>query len=105
MVKGKGGEGVAKRRKRKANWLVRLFMFSFVTYVAISLIGMQVEVTSKRRELLALQQNIDQQKLVNAEAQRLLDGDTDADYIARIARDKLGYAYPDEKIFIDRSGN
>ena len=96
---------MAKRRKRRANWLVRFFMLSFVVYVAISLIGMQVEVTSKRRELLALQQNVEQQKLLNAEAQRLLEGDTDADYIARVARDKLGYAYPDEKIFIDRSGN
>lgn len=100
-----GGKKMAKRKKRKANWFVRLFMLCFVTYVAVSLIGMQVEVTSKRRQLLALQQNVEQQKMVNAEMQRDLNGDTDEDYIERIARDKLGYAYPDEKIFIDRSGN
>lgn len=100
-----GGIEVSKRKKRKANWLVRFFMLCFVGYVAVSLIGMQVEVTSKRRELLALQQSVEQQKRINAETQRLLNGEDDEEYIERVARDKLGYAYPDEKIFIDRSGN
>ncbi|HWP50893.1 MAG TPA: spore cortex biosynthesis protein YabQ [Clostridia bacterium] len=100
-----GGVNVSKRKKRKANWLVRLFMLCFVGFVAVSLIGMQVEVTSKRRQLLSLQQNVEQQKRINAETQRLLSGENDEEYIERVARDKLGYAYPDEKIFIDRSGN
>ncbi len=100
-----GGVNVSKRKKRKANWLVRFFMLCFVGFVAVSLIGMQVEVTSKRRQLLALQQNVAQQQRLNAETQRLLNGENDEEYIERVARDKLGYAYPDEKIFIDRSGN
>ncbi len=100
-----GGVNMSKRKKRKANWLVRFFMLCFVGYVAISLIGMQVEVTAKRRQLLALQQSIEQQKRINAETERLLNGENDEEYIERVARDKLGYAYPDEKIFIDRSGN
>lgn len=100
-----GGVNVSKRKKRKANWLVRFFMLCFVGYVAVSLIGMQVAVTSKRRQLLALQQSVVQQQRLNAETQRLLNGEDDEEYIERVARDKLGYAYPDEKIFIDRSGN
>ncbi len=100
-----GGVNVSRRKKRKANWLVRFFMLCFVGYVAVSLIGMQVEVTAKRRQLLALQENVAQQKRINAETQRLLNGENDEAYIERIAREKLGYAYPDEKIFIDRSGN
>lgn len=100
-----GVVNVSKRKKRKANWLVRFFMLCFVGYVAASLIGMQVEVTAKRRQLLALQQSVEQQKRINDETQRLLSGENDEDYIERVARDKLGYAYPDEKIFIDRSGN
>lgn len=102
---GQGGVNVSKRKKRKANWLVRFFMLCFVGYVAVSLIGMQVEVTTKRRQLLALQQSVAQQRRLNDETQRLLNGENDAEYIERVARDKLGYAYPDEKIFIDRSGN
>ena len=63
-----------------------------------------MQVAAKRRELLALQQYVEQQKLVNEETQRILSGESDEEYIERIAHDKLGYAYPDEKIFIDRSG-
>lgn len=95
---------MARKRKHRPNWLPRLAVLGFVIYVTVSLIGMQVEVTTKRRELLALQQNVEQQKLINAETERILDGENDREYIERIARDKLGYAYPDEKIFIDRSG-
>ena len=29
----------------------------------------------------------------------------DKDYIERIARERLGYAYPDEKVYIDSSKN
>ena len=97
-------DAMARKRKHRSSWLTRLAVLGFAVYVTVSLIGMQVEVTSKRRELLALQQNVEQQKLINAETERMLDGENDKEYIERIARDKLGYAYPDEKIFIDRSG-
>ena len=93
-----------KRRRRKANWLMRIFVLCFVAYVAISLIGMQVEVTAKRRYLASVEREIYRQEQENAEIKRILDGGTDREYIERIARDKLGFAYPDEKIFIDRSG-
>lgn len=95
---------MAKRRKRRANWLMRLIMLCTVICVAVSLISMQVEVTSKRRDLAALEREIYRQEMENAEIKRILDGGTDREYIERVARDKLGYAYPDERIFIDRSG-
>lgn len=95
---------MARKRKYRSNWIARLAVFCFAVYVTVSLIGMQVQVAAKRRELLALQQNVEQQKLVNEETQRILSRESDEEYIERIAHDKLGYAYPDEKIFIDRSG-
>lgn len=96
---------MAKRRKRKTSLLVRLSVFGFVLYVAVTLIGMQMEVTTKRQELLALQQSVEQQKQINAETERMLVLGEDEEYIERVARDELGYAYPDEKILIDQSGN
>lgn len=95
---------MAKRRKRRASWLVRLMMLSVIACIAVSLISMQVEVTSKRRYLASIEREIQLQETENAEIKRILDGGTDRKYIERVARDKLGYAYPDEKIFIDRSG-
>lgn len=95
----------ARRKKRKPNLLVRLFVLGFVVFTSLSLITMQLEVANKRRELEQLQRSIQQQELMNADTRRLLGDGTDLDYIERIARDKLGYVYPDEKVFIDRSGS
>lgn len=76
-----------------------------MAYVTIALIGMQLQVTAKRRQLNELLHSIAQQRLVNDETRRVLSNGTDEEYVERVARDQLGYAYPDEKIFIDRSGN
>ena len=52
-----------------------------------------------------MEESIKLQQASNDEVKRILDGGTNLEYIERIAREKLGYAYPDEKIFIDRSGS
>lgn len=95
---------MSKRRKRKANWLMRTALLCSIAYVVVTLIGMQVEVNEKRRYLVSVEREVYRQQAENAEIKRILDGGTDREYIERVARDKLGYAYPDEKIFIDRSG-
>ena len=40
----------------------------------------------------------------NTELQRLYSAGESDEYIERIARDRLGYVAPDERIFIDMSG-
>jgi cell division protein FtsB len=45
-----------------------------------------------------------QQQSENAEIQREISED-DGTYKESIARDKLGYAKPDERVFINASGN
>jgi len=101
---GKEVGKVARRKKRRSGFLVKIITLSFVACAAVSFIHSQAEVASKRRELAALNESIVLQQTENDEVKRILDGDNDLEYIERIAREKLGYAYPDEKIFIDRSG-
>ena len=93
-----------RRRKQKASLLLRISVICFVTYVAVTLVIMQLDVTAKRRELILLQQSVEQQKLENKETERMLQMGENREYIERIARDKLEFAYPDEKIIIDVSG-
>ena len=38
-------------------------------------------------------------------AQRLLETGDEKELIERAARERLGYVYPDEQVFIDPSGN
>lgn len=96
---------MAKRKKRRSSFFVKIVTFCFIVCAAVAFIQTQSDVVSKRRELAALQQSIKLQQASNDEVRRILEGGNDLKYIERIAREKLGYAYPDEKIFIDRSGN
>lgn len=93
----------AEKRRDKA----RLFKFAvcvFVVYVVYMLVQQQFDIKDKQLELTMLEQQIEAQRLENKEIARLLESDNDA-YIERIAKDEYGYAYPDEKVFIDQSGS
>ena len=96
---------MARARKKKKSLFIRLAVLSFIAVITFLLVDMQIEVNSKKRELEQLKSDIAAQELENAESQRLLDMGDDAEYVERAARDKLGYAYPDEKVFVDRSAN
>ncbi len=70
----------------------------------ISFIRNQVEIASKRQELTALQEQVQLQLAENTELTRLLEDGTEQEIIERIARDRLGYAKPGERVFVDTSG-
>lgn len=94
-----------RRRKRKIHWFSGFFVAAFVCFISITLIRMQIDVATKQRDLAALEQKIQKQQIYNDETARMLEGEDEEQYIERIARDKLGYAYPDEIVFFDRAGD
>ena len=96
------------RRKRKKNvvWttLMRLFFLLLLLSMLAAYISNQVTISSKRAELDTLNEQIAQQKTENEEMQRILSGD--ADQITEwVARDSYNYAAPNERIFVDVTGN
>ena len=96
-----------KRAKRIpfSSLAVRLGLCLTCVYLAVTLISSQVEIVAKRRQLENLSQQIQTQTAENTEVQRMLEADDEAKYYERVARDKLGYARPDERVFVDMSGN
>lgn len=78
-----------------------LVLFVAVVYLTVSLISAQFELMTQKREyenLVRQQEKIQEQV---DETQRLADQEDKSEYIEQIARDKLGYAYPGEKIYQD----
>lgn len=55
-------------------------------------------------ELQTLNEQIEQQQTKNEELQRILSGDAD-DVTEWVARDSYNYAAPNERIFVDVTGN
>ncbi len=93
-----------KQKRQKKNLLFRLAVFCFVSYTVFVLVDLQIDIVARRNELNDLHIKCEEQRIANKEAERLLALGDDQSYIERIAKGKLGFAYPDERIFIDTSG-
>ncbi len=91
--------------KKRENLLPKLLLLAVVVYVVVSFVQLQVELNTKRLALAELQVNINDQLAQNAELQGMLDMGMDDEYIERMAREKLDYAYPDEQVYVDISGS
>ena len=104
---GKGGATVKQLRKNRtglSSFLLRIGAVALIAYLAVTLIVCQVDIMVKRQRLETLNAELSRQTEENTELERLYSsGDNDA-YIERIARDRLGYVSPDERIYIDMSG-
>jgi len=90
-------------KKKKKSFFLRLAVFSFAVYIFVLFVQLQLQIGSRNQELADIQQSIQEQTDYNAEMERLLSEGGETDYIERLAREKLGYAYPNEHIYIDRS--
>ncbi|MEG1782421.1 MAG: septum formation initiator family protein [Oscillospiraceae bacterium] len=85
-------------KKVKLRSVAVLFL---IVYLSINLISSQFELMTKKQELDGLMQQEKRLLLEVQDTRRLLEDDDDKAYIERIARERLGYANPGEKVFID----
>ena len=95
-----------KKRKKNTVWrgLLRLFFVLLLLSLLAAYISNQVAISSKRAELETLKEQIEQQQTQNEEMERILIGDADG-VTEWIARDSYNYAAPNERIFVDVTGN
>ena len=91
------------RRKKRVGLATKIFVAIFAVYAAFTLVSLQIQISAKREEQAALQAQIEEQSLRNGEIEALLNSEDNDEYIARIARDKLGYVSPGERVFVDIS--
>ena len=96
-----------KRREKptRKNLILRICVFAFVVYAAVTLVEMQAEISERKKILETVQNSIEIQRMANKDLARQLENDMDDETIERIARDKLDYVYPDEIVFFDISGS
>ena len=94
-----------QKPKRKKSVIVRLIVIGVSVYMVASLINLGNQLTEDRNTLTQLQNQRDTIKLENEELSALLDSDSHSAIIEKAARERLGYVYSDEEIYIDISGN
>ncbi|MEG0693174.1 MAG: septum formation initiator family protein [Oscillospiraceae bacterium] len=89
------------QRKAKKSKIMLVALTAFFIYVVASFAIMQVDISKRKASLEAVQSEINEQQYLNKEIQSILDSGADAEYIMRIAREKLGFVFPDERVFVD----
>lgn len=79
--------------------LTALAIVCLIVYSVISVVSQQVQIAEIKKESDELSQKITEAKQQNDEYIRLLSADDEAAYMERIAIERLGYAYPNERRF------
>lgn len=92
------------KRKTKKVKILKLAVIVFFVYVVVSFAIMQTDISNRRKELASVQDELKQQQYINKEIVSILNSGENTEYIMRIAREKLGFVFPDERVFIDISG-
>ena len=98
---------MTKMEKKKgglSSLLLRLGLLALAAYLVTGMVLNQVEIAAKRQQLDAVQQQLDAQLTQNDELSRVLQSGTDEEIVERVARDQLGYAKPNERVFVDMTG-
>jgi len=79
--------------------LFTLAVISLGIYSIFSMISHQIQISDIKEESEELSAKITEARQLNDEYVRLLSADDEAAYMERIAIEKLGYAYPNERRF------
>lgn len=97
-----------EKKQKRAPLLPRFFLRAGLVliggYLVAGVVFNQVDIAAKQKELQDLENQLEQQRQQNDELERVLESGSDQEIIERVARDKLGYAKPNERVFIDVTG-
>ncbi len=91
--------------KRKNSVIRRALLLVVCVYLLYSLGDLQHQLIKQRKELNSYkeQKEIISQQI--AQLDDLLENGTEAEIIEKAARERLGFVYSDEQVFIDISGS
>ena len=94
-----------RKRKHNRSIILKFVMLAFFVYMLSTLIGLWSTFSESKAELENLKLQCESEKESIEELKVLLDDKSNKQIIEKAARERLGYIYSDEQIFIDISGS
>lgn len=91
-------------KKRRKNFIFKIAVLAFAAYIAVTLICQAVQIRQSNEKLSLAQSQLTAQKRKNEQSERTLK-ENDKDFMESVARNELGYSKPNERIYVDASGN
>ncbi len=88
-----------KKKKSISAKIATVAALVFLIYLLYLVISQQAEVKEQQKELANIKSQITVAKQENDEYSRLLSGEDEDEYMRKIAIERYGYAYPNERRF------
>ena len=89
------------KKKQSRSFILTLGVVLLVGYFVITIIGLQLSIKDRQGVLEQMQSAYEQQLEQNDRLQAIVDSEDKSDYMEQIAREKLGFVMPGEKVFYD----
>lgn len=90
--------------KKSKNIFLNVVLVAVAGYLVYSIISARIDIANANAEYREVKAKKEAVERLNAEYKSLLESCGSDSYIERIAREKLDYVYPNERVYIDRSG-
>lgn len=94
-----------KRKHTNKSILLRVMILGVCVYMIATLSGLWNTLNQSRKELDELKEQYAEEQNDIEELRAMLEDGSESKIIEKAARERLGYIYPDEQVFIDISGN
>lgn len=94
-----------KKKKRNKSVIIRLLVLGVCVYMIATLAGLWNTLNESKQKLASLEEQYATEKYEIDELRAMLESDSDNKIIEKAARERLGYVYSDEQVYIDISGN
>ena len=94
-----------KKQKKQKSILLRVFILFVCGYFAVTLGSLWSKLNDSVKELEKLKAQLETEENEVEELRAILNADSDTPLIEKAARERLGYIYSDEQVFVDISGD
>ena len=93
-----------KKKHTNKSILLRVMILGVCVYMIATLSGLWNTLNQSRKELDELKEQYAEEQNDIEELRAMLEDGSESKIIEKAARERLGYIYPDEQVFIDISG-
>ena len=91
-------------KKKKSHLILKTFLLIFAVYALFNFFSLRSQISKKLDEIDAMKEKVYEQQVINQQLRESAGTELTEAEIADIARQKLGYALPGERVFIDITG-
>ena len=94
-----------ERKPQKFSFILSIGLLLLAGYFVISLINVNIQINDRKKEVEELNMRYEEQVAQNESLRNVIDGGDKDDYIERVAREKLGYVMPGERVYYNITPN